>query len=121
MSDPRPLNFAIIGAGAWGTAMTLHLARRNQHTTLVTRRPEHAAALRTTRENSDYLPGFTIPEKIEVTHDLRSALLEADVALIACPSQTLRTWCEQMRAALHETARFQLFLSLAKGLEIGTH
>jgi glycerol-3-phosphate dehydrogenase (NAD(P)+) len=47
--------------------------------------------------------------------------LEADVALIACPSQALRTWCEQMRAVLHDTSRFQLFLSLVKGLEIGTH
>lgn len=121
MSAQRPLNFAIIGAGAWGTAMALHLARRSQHTTLVTRRPEHAAALRATRENPDYLPGLTIPEAVTITHDLRTALLEADVALIACPSQTLRTWCEQMRSALHDTARFQLFLSLAKGLEIGTH
>jgi glycerol-3-phosphate dehydrogenase (NAD(P)+) len=56
-----------------------------------------------------------------VTHDLRVALLEADVALIACPSQSLRAWCEQMRALLHDTSRFQLFLSLVKGLEIGTH
>ncbi|MEO6993083.1 MAG: NAD(P)H-dependent glycerol-3-phosphate dehydrogenase [Lacunisphaera sp.] len=121
MSEPRPLNFAVIGAGAWGTAMALHLARRGQHTTLVTRRPEHATALRATRENPDYLPGLTLPEAIVVTHELRAAVLEADVALIACPSQTLRTWCEQMRAVLHETSRLQLFLSLAKGLEIGTH
>ncbi|HEY4248333.1 MAG TPA: NAD(P)H-dependent glycerol-3-phosphate dehydrogenase [Lacunisphaera sp.] len=121
MSEPRPLNFAVIGAGAWGSAMALHLARRGQHTTLVTRRVEHATALRATRENPDYLPGLMLPDMIVVTHELRAAVLEADVALIACPSQTLRTWCEQMRALLHETSRLQLFLSLAKGLEIGTH
>lgn len=121
MPDPRPLNFAVIGAGAWGTAMAVHLARRGQHTTLVPRRPEHAAQLLAARENRDYLPGVTLPEGLQVTHDLRVALLEADVALIACPSQSLRAWCEQMRAVLHDTSRLQLFLSLVKGLEIGTH
>jgi glycerol-3-phosphate dehydrogenase (NAD(P)+) len=121
MPEPRPLNFAVIGAGAWGTAMAVHLARRGQHTTLVTRRPEHAAALQGDRENRDYLPGIRLPDAVIVTNDLRAALVEADVALIACPSQTLRAWCEQMRTVLHDTARLQLFLSLVKGLEVGTH
>ncbi len=121
MPDPRPLNFAVIGAGAWGTAMAVHLARRGQHTTLVPRRPEHAAQILAARENRDYLPGVRLPDGLLVTADLRPALLEADVALIACPSQSLRAWCEQMRAVLHDTSRLQLFLSLVKGLEIGTH
>lgn len=121
MPDPRPLNFAVIGAGAWGTAMAVHLARRGQHTTLVPRRPEHAAQLLAARENRDYLPGIRLPDGLLVTAGLRTALLEADVALIACPSQSLRVWCEQMRAVLHDTSRLQLFLSLVKGLEIGTH
>jgi glycerol-3-phosphate dehydrogenase (NAD(P)+) len=121
MSEPRPLNFAVVGAGAWGTAMAVHLVRRGQHTTLVARRPEHAAALRSARENCDYLPGIALPDALLVTHELRVALVEADVALIACPSQALRAWCEQMHHVLHDTARLQLFLSLIKGLEIGTH
>ena len=121
MSEPRPLNFTIVGAGAWGTAMAVHLARRRQHTTLVTRRPEHAEAVCAARENRDYLPGIKLPEALLVTSDLRAALLEADVALIASPSQSLRAWCDQMRTVLHDTSRLQLFLSLVKGLEIGTH
>lgn len=121
MPEPRPLNFTVIGAGAWGTAMAVHLARRSQHTTLVPRRPEHATQLIAIRENRDYLPGIKFPEALRLTHDLRTALLETDVALIACPSQSLRAWCDQMRAVLHDTSRLQLFLSLVKGLEIGTH
>ena len=62
MSEPRPLNFAVIGAGAWGTAMAAYLARRGQHTTLVTRRPEHAEAVRAARENQAYLAGIPLPE-----------------------------------------------------------
>jgi glycerol-3-phosphate dehydrogenase (NAD(P)+) len=121
MSDPRPLHFTVIGAGAWGTAMAVHLARRGQQTTLVPRRPEHAAALLAARENRDYLPGITLPERLQITADLPAALIEADVALIASPSQALRSWCERMRGVLHDTARLQLFLSLVKGLETGTH
>lgn len=121
MPEQRPLNFAVIGAGAWGTAMAGHLARRGQQTTLVTRRPEHAELVRAARENQDYLPGIRLPDSLVVTSNLRAALVEADVALIACPSQSLRAWCEQMRAVLHDTSRLQLFLSLVKGLEIGTH
>jgi glycerol-3-phosphate dehydrogenase (NAD(P)+) len=121
MPAPRSLNFAVIGAGAWGTAMAVHLARRGQHTTLVARRAEHAEAIRAARENRDYLPGIRLPDELVVTSYLRSALVEADVALIACPSQSVRAWCEQMRTVLHDTSRLQLFLSLVKGLEIGTH
>jgi glycerol-3-phosphate dehydrogenase (NAD(P)+) len=121
MSEPRPLNFAVIGAGAWGTAMAVHLVRRDQPTTLVTRRPEHAGALRSARENRDYLPGIGLPAPLSVTDDLRAALAGADVALIACPAQSLRGWCEQMRPIRQDAPRLQLFLSLVKGLEIGTH
>ena len=121
MSDPRPLNFTVIGAGAWGTAIALHLARRGQPTTLVARRAEHAAQLAADRENRDYLPGSRFPDSLLITADLRAALLEADVALIACPSHSLRAWCEQMVGVLHDTSRLQLFLSLVKGLEVGTH
>ncbi len=121
MPAQRPLNFAVIGAGAWGTAMSVHLVRRGQHTTLVTRRAEHAGSLRAVHENRDYLPGVKLPDPLVVTSDFRAALVEADVALIACPAQTLRVWCEQMRTVLHDTSRLQLFLSLVKGLEIGTH
>ena len=121
MAAPRPLNFAVIGAGAWGTAMAVHLGRRGQHTTLVCRRPEHAEMLRTHRENRDYLPGISIPPEVKITGELRIGVLEADVALIASPSHALRAWCEQLRGVMHETARLQLLLSLVKGLETGTH
>ncbi len=121
MPESRPLNFAVIGAGAWGTAMAVHLVRRGQGTTLVTRRPEHASAVCAAHENKDYLPGISLPAALRVTADLRAALLEADVALIACPAQSLREWSGKICGARQDTARLQLLLSLVKGLELGTH
>ncbi|MBI3886491.1 MAG: NAD(P)-dependent glycerol-3-phosphate dehydrogenase [Opitutae bacterium] len=121
MPEKRPLKFAVIGAGAWGTAVAAHLARRGHPTMLVARRAEHGAAITAAGENRDYLPGVVLPPALTVTSSLRTALIEADVALIASPSHALRQWCEQMRAVLHDTARLQLFLSLVKGLEVGTH
>lgn len=101
--------------------MAVHLARIGQHTTLVTRRSEHARQLREERQNTDYLPGVEFPAELQVKSGLQTALLETDVVLLASPSQALRTWCDQIRIALHETSRVQLFVSLVKGLELGTH
>ncbi|MBA4137345.1 MAG: glycerol-3-phosphate dehydrogenase [Opitutus sp.] len=121
MPEENSVRFAVIGAGAWGTAVAAHLARKNQRTMLVTRRPEHAVAMQLARENRDYLPGIKLPENLAVTSDLRAALLETDVALVASPSHALREWCGQMKAVLADADRLRLFISLVKGLEIGTH
>ncbi|WP_415909726.1 NAD(P)H-dependent glycerol-3-phosphate dehydrogenase [Oleiharenicola sp. Vm1] len=121
MAEEPSVRFAVVGAGAWGTAVAAHLARCGQTVALVTRRPEHALAMQLARENRDYLPGIKLPENLAVTSDLRAALLEADVALIASPSHALRAWCEQIQGVLAAARRLQLFISLVKGLEIGTH
>jgi glycerol-3-phosphate dehydrogenase (NAD(P)+) len=114
------MNFVVVGAGAWGTAFALHLARAGQAATLVPRRAEQARALATTRENADYLPGVALPPALRIDHDLGAALAAADVVLLACPSQALRETSRRVREA-HGVARPRLVLSLAKGLELGTH
>ena len=58
------MNCVIFGAGGWGTAMAIHLARQGQTVTLVPRRAEQALALATTRENKDYLPGHRLDDSI---------------------------------------------------------
>src|SRR5688500_18682946 len=93
------MNFCVVGAGAWGTAFALHLARAGHAVTLVPRRPEQAAALMATRENSEYLPGIALPPTLEITADLKAALAKAEVLLLACPSQALRATCERVREA----------------------
>lgn len=115
------MNFVVVGAGAWGTAFALHIARTGHAVTLVPRRAEQAAALAATRENAEYLPGIVLPAGLEITADLRAALAKADVLLLACPSQALRATSARVREAIAPGAPLRLVVSLAKGLELGTH
>ena len=113
------MNFAVIGAGAWGTAFALHLARLGHAVKLVPRRAEQAAALVKARENCDYLPGVPLPVELMITADPAAALAEAEVVLLACPAQALRETCARLRVV--GASRARLVGSLAKGLEVGTH
>lgn len=115
------MNFAVIGAGAWGTAFAIHLSRLGHTVTLVPRRFEQALALASTRENTDYLPGLKLPLSIQIGHELTPILMEAEVVLLACPSQALRETCERLHANLGLATQLKLIVSLAKGLELGTH
>ena len=81
---------AVIGAGSWGTALAIHLARAGVDTVLRARRPEAAADLRRDRENAAYLPGCAFPEALQVTADLAEALRGRDLVLFVTPAQSSR-------------------------------
>jgi glycerol-3-phosphate dehydrogenase (NAD(P)+) len=119
MSTAASLKFAIVGAGAWGTAFAVHLARNKQSVVLVPRRIEHAILLQTARQNADYLPGISLADSVQVESELDRAVEGASVILLACPSQALRATCQLLLKSLRGTAQ-PLILSLAKGLELGS-
>ena len=109
----------ILGAGGWGTAMAISLARRGGHeVTLWAHSRTLAEELAETGENLPYLPGFTIPAGIDITADLPAAIFEADILLCATPSQYLRETIAHIAPLL---TRDQLLLSAAKGLEEGSN
>lgn len=114
------MNFSIIGAGAWGTAFAVHLARLGKRVTLAPRRTEQASLLAANRENAEYLPGVKLPAGVRVDGALAAALGGADVVLLACPAQALRETCGRVKAASANTTP-KFVVSLAKGLERGTH
>ena len=72
-AGPRIERVAVIGAGAWGTALALTLARAGRRVRLWARESEVVAAIRTTRENPLFLPRVPLPETIEPTGDLGEA------------------------------------------------
>jgi glycerol-3-phosphate dehydrogenase (NAD(P)+) len=106
---------AILGAGAWGTALALSLARRGGHELCLW---SHSAALAEqlaeAGENLPYLPGFTLPADIDITADLPRAIFEADVLLCVTPSQHLRSVITHIAPLL---TRNQIVLSASKGIE----
>jgi glycerol-3-phosphate dehydrogenase (NAD(P)+) len=109
---------AIVGAGAWGTALSLSLARRGGHTlSLWARSSAHAQELNDTGENSRYLPRFVLPADIRVTSDLLRATAGAEIIVCATPSQYLRSIMTQL--APHITSQ-QVILSASKGIEDST-
>lgn len=106
---------AVVGAGAWGTALSLVLAERGS-VRLWTFHPDHAASLAESRENATFLRGFTLPEAVEPTSDLAHALDGAELAVLALPSFAFR---ETLEREPSHFAKVPLVLA-TKGIETGT-
>src|SRR5262245_24458070 len=113
-----PTAFAILGDGAWGTAVALLLARNPEHrVTLWSARAESGRLLQERRENVRLLPGAPIPPAIQLTTDIGQAVAGADLWVAAIPTVYLRATLTRIAAAVRAGPPV---LSLAKGMEIGT-
>lgn len=108
----------VLGAGGWGTALSIHLARLGWQVTLWARRQELVEELSKTRENATYLPGVILPENIAFTWKLEEALAQKELVILSVPSQSLRSLLEKIPASLWQGN--PLLLQAAKGLELGT-
>ena len=108
-------SIAIIGAGAWGTALACIAARAGRKVTLYARDAAHAAKIAASRENSK-LRGVLLPNSIAVTNDLAVAGL-ADIVLVATPAQHLRGAVIELAPHLGRAAPV---VACAKGIEHGT-
>jgi glycerol-3-phosphate dehydrogenase (NAD(P)+) len=107
--------FAVLGDGAWGTALALLLAQRPEHRVCIwSAREENGRRLRETRENVRLLPGVPIPESIILTSDVATALDDVDVAIAAIPTVYLRQTIEPFARRLPVELPI---LSLAKGMD----
>src|SRR6202011_1845690 len=107
---------AVIGAGAWGTALAGVAARAGRDVVLFARSPQSAAEIAATRANPK-LPGLKLDASIQVTSEIAAAAA-ADIILIATPAQQLR---EAIDALAPHLARATPVIACAKGIERGTH
>jgi glycerol-3-phosphate dehydrogenase (NAD(P)+) len=106
---------AVIGAGAWGTALSIVLGRKGTHAVrLWAREARVREAIAATRTNSLFLPGQRIPESVEVTGELGQALTGAEIVVGVMPSEHCRRLFEQMAGRLLPDT---LIVSATKGLE----
>jgi len=108
---------SVLGAGSWGTALAMLLARQGQPVTLWAHHAEHVASMQHDRSNERFLPGIIFPESLQLETDLSTAIAPADLVLIAVPSHAFRDTLQQAKAALTEKS----YLSWAtKGMEFST-
>ena len=113
-----PIQFAVLGDGAWGTAIALLLAQKKEHKVILwSAREENAQILREQRENIRLLPGVPIPETVALTTDIEEAVAGAALYVAAIPTVYLRQTLTRLLPALRKDVPM---LSLAKGMENGT-
>lgn len=106
---------AVLGSGAWGTAIALSLTRRGGHeVTLWTHAQELCDDIVARSENVDFLPGFPLPPEIRITADPQEAVGEADIVVGVVPSEFLRQTYKRIAPSLHAG---QLLVSATKGVE----
>ncbi len=105
---------AILGAGNWGTALAVLLARKGVPARLWGRDAALLDAIGRTRENRRYLPGVALDARITPAADLRAAIADADAVVLAVPCAAMRELCALLRPQL---AAEQVLVSAAKGLE----
>jgi glycerol-3-phosphate dehydrogenase (NAD(P)+) len=107
----------VVGAGSWGTTVAMLLAGKRP-TTLWARAPALADTITRQHHNPTYLPGVTLPETLRATASLAEAASGARIVLMAVPSHGFRDVLSALGPHLEPGAAI---VSLAKGIEIGTH
>jgi glycerol-3-phosphate dehydrogenase (NAD(P)+) len=111
----RAESMTVIGAGSWGTALAIQLAREGHPTQLWGRDGVQLDAMRHARRNARYLPDAPFPDSLQVSSDLRQALRGARDALIAVPSHAFRATLESVKLLLGADTRIAW---ATKGFEI---
>ena len=106
---------SVIGAGSWGTALALQLARAGHSVSLWARNADHVEEIRQKGENARYLPGCALPESIIPTADLEHAVRAGDEMLVcAIPSHAVRDTLTRARPWVPQEA---IVVSASKGIE----
>ena len=109
---------SVIGAGSWGSALAVLLANNGHEVTLWTHDPHEIEMLSTKREQVEKLPGVKLPDNIMIEADLKTALTEEDVVVMAVPSPVVRMVAKQMSPFIKDG---QIIVNVAKGIEDVTY
>ncbi|HEX2115399.1 MAG TPA: NAD(P)H-dependent glycerol-3-phosphate dehydrogenase [Alphaproteobacteria bacterium] len=117
MPDAPYQRIAVIGAGAWGTALALVARRAGRDVVIAAREAEVVEAINTTRRNGLFLPGVVLDDGIRATADAAAAAAQADVVLLAAPAQHLRAVSATLAPHIAEK---RPVIICAKGIERGT-
>lgn len=103
----------VIGSGTWGTALAILLVQNGSEVTLWSAFEDEAKVLCTTRKHPN-LPDAALPEQMEITTDLKAAMEEKDILVLAVPSIFVRQTAAKMSSHCREG---QIVVNVAKGIE----
>jgi len=118
VTAPTPLHVAVLGAGSWGTALAMQLARLGSGVKLWGRNSAELAKMQASGENARYLPGIPFPPGMQAEADLARAMAAADWLLLAPPSVG---FADTLNAALpYFSDRLQGLAWATKGFEPGS-
>jgi glycerol-3-phosphate dehydrogenase (NAD(P)+) len=110
-------DIAVIGAGSWGTALSVHLARLGHGVRLWAREADVVAQIRRDHVNGLFLPGIPLPESIVACEALDEAVAGIDLVVVVTPSHGTRAVLRAAASHLHPSA---VIVSATKGLEVDT-
>ncbi|MCC6399044.1 MAG: NAD(P)-dependent glycerol-3-phosphate dehydrogenase [Bacteroidetes bacterium] len=111
------MRIAVLGAGSWGTTLSILLSENGHSVTLWSFLEKDTLHIREKRENPSYLPGIFIPPEVSVTGDVKEAVSGAEMIVAAVPSQYLRSVMANLRSlSLNDVS----LVNVAKGIEVGT-
>lgn len=113
----KKMKISVIGDGGWGTALALHAYSCGHCVRIWSAFPDYAKQLNKKRENSKYLPGIVIPKKVEIIDDLEYAIVDADIIILAVPTQFVRGVLARIATM---PTQGKILVNVAKGIENST-
>lgn len=111
------MDIAILGAGGWGTTLSILLNDNGNKITLFEYKPDYAEFLKQRRVNEIYLPGITIPDEIHITSNLNEAIDGKTIIVLAIPTQYIRSIIQKIN---FQQIKNSIIVNVAKGIEIST-
>ena len=111
------MRITVLGAGSWGTTLSILLANNSHRVTLWSYQQQYTDDILTRRENPSFLPGVKIPESVTPTSDIRASVEDAEMLVAAVPSQYIRSVMMQLGHLAFDRITV---VNVAKGVEKGT-
>ncbi|MCX5698754.1 MAG: NAD(P)-dependent glycerol-3-phosphate dehydrogenase [Candidatus Omnitrophica bacterium] len=111
------MRIAILGDGGWGTTLAVLLFNKGYSIALWGAFADYTKIMVKTRHNPKFLPGIKIPRQIEITSDIKCAVKDKEIVVLAIPSQYTRSVLKKIVGSF---AKKTIFLSVTKGIEIGS-
>ena len=108
---------SVIGSGGWGIALAILLHKNGHNLTIWSFDKKEAEELKITRENKTKLPNILLSEDVKVTDDLREAVDDKDILILAVPSKAIRSVSKSLKNIIKDN---QIIVNVAKGLEEDT-